>query len=102
LGAKELTMAKNPWLDLSWRALELGAEAQAVMTLRMMKLAVGGSAAAAETQLMITEKVEAAAIAQAHLMTSLMTGTGARGPRRALAHYRRKVRANHRRLSKFG
>ena len=95
-------MAKNPWLDLSWRAMQLGAESQAVMALRVMKLAAGGAAAAAESQLMVTEKVEAAAAAQAHLAVSLMTGGGAQGARRAVAHYRRKVRANRRRLSKIG
>lgn len=93
-------MTKNPWLDLSFRAFQLGAEAQTVMALRMMKLAAGGSAATAETQLMITEKIEAATTAQAHLALGMMTGTGAQGARRAVAHYRRKVRANRRRLSK--
>lgn len=93
-------MAKNPWLDLTFRAFQLGAEAQTVMALRMMKLAAGGSAAAAESQLMVTEKLEAAATAQAHLAVGLMTGSGAQGARRAVAHYRRKVRANRRRLSK--
>jgi hypothetical protein len=95
-------MAKNPWLDLSWRAMQLGAEAQTVMALRMMKLAAGGAAATTESQLMVTEKLEAAAAAHAHLVVGLMTGTGATGPRRAMAHYRRKVRANRRRLSKVG
>ena len=31
---------------------------------------------------------------QAHLTLGLLTGSGAEGPRRAVAHYRRKVRAN--------
>lgn len=95
-------MAKNPWLELSFRAFQLGAEAQSVIALRMMKLAAGGSAAATETQLMISEKIEAASAAQTHLAVGLMTGTGAQGARRAVAHYRRKVRANRRRLSKVG
>lgn len=93
-------MAKNPWLDLTWRAFELGAEAQTVIALRMMKLASGGAAATAEMERMVTEKVEAAMVAQAHLASGLMTGAGAEGPRRAMAHYRRKVRANRRRLSR--
>lgn len=93
-------MTKNPWLDLSFRAFQLGAESQAVIALRMMKLAAGGSAAAAETQLMVSEKIEAAAAAQAHMTASLMSGTGLQGANRAVAHYRRKVRANRRRLSR--
>ena len=95
-------MSKNPWLDLTFRTLQLGAEAQTVMALRMMKLAAGGAAATTESQLMVTEKIEAAAAAQAHLAVSLMTGAGAQGARRAVAHYRRKVRANRRRLMKPG
>lgn len=93
-------MTKNPWLDFSFRAFQLGAESQAVIALRMMKLAAGGSAAAAESQLMVTEKLDAAAAAQAHMTTSLLNGTGLQGANRAMAHYRRKVRANRRRLSR--
>lgn len=95
-------MSKNPWLDLAFRSFQLGAEAQTVMALRMMKLAAGGAAATTESQLMITEKIEAATTAQTHLAIGMMTGTGAQGARRAVAHYRRKVRANRRRLSKIG
>lgn len=93
-------MAKNPWLDLTWRAFELGVEAQTVVALRMMKLAAGGAAANAEAQRMVTEKIEAAMTAQAHLASGVLAGTGAEGARRAMAHYRRKVRANRRRLSR--
>lgn len=95
-------MSKNPWLDLTFRTFQLGAEAQSVIALRMMKLAAGGSAATVETELMIREKLEAATAVQAHLALGLLTGSGAEGPRRAVAHYRRKVRANRRRLSKVG
>jgi hypothetical protein len=66
----------------------------------MMKFAVGGPAAAAEAQLMVAEKLRAAAETQAQLMTSVLTGQGHLAPARAVAGYRRKVRANRRRLAK--
>jgi hypothetical protein len=90
----------NSWFRLGMDSLWLGAEAQGVIALRMMKLAAGGPAAAAETQLMIAEKLRAAAEAQTQVLTSLMTGHGHLAPSRAVAGYRRKVRANRRRLAK--
>ena len=56
--------AYNPWLKLSLDALELGAEASNVVALRMLKLAGGGTAAAAEAERMVSEKVTAAMAAQ--------------------------------------
>jgi hypothetical protein len=90
----------NPWLHLGMDSLWLGAEAQGVIALRMMKFAVGGPAAAAEAQLMVAEKLRAAAETQAQLVTSVLTGQGHLAPARAVAGYRRKVRANRRRLAK--
>jgi hypothetical protein len=49
---------------------------------------------------MVAEKIDAAAVANAHLAAGLLSGAPAAGQRKALAHYRRKVRANRRRLSK--
>jgi hypothetical protein len=90
----------NPWLRLGMDSLWLGAEAQGVIALRMMKFAAGGAAAAAEAELMVSEKLRAAAETQTQVMTSLMTGRGHLAPARAVAGYRRKVRANRRRLAK--
>jgi hypothetical protein len=91
---------RNTWLDLTLDSIALAAEAQSVMALRMMKLAAGGAAAASEAQLMVTEKVQAAAEVQMQLATSMLTGSAHMAPKRAVAHYRRKVRANRRRLSR--
>lgn len=93
--------ARNPWLRLAFDSFALGAEAQGVMALRMLKLAGGGAAAAAETQLMISEKMKAASQVQAQVLTSLLTGSGHLAPQRAVSQYRRKVRANRRRLTKI-
>ncbi|MBV9550133.1 MAG: hypothetical protein JO256_10730 [Alphaproteobacteria bacterium] len=71
----------------------LAAESQQVIALRVMKLAGGGRPAEAEFQRMTAEKLTAAA--QAGL--KLMTGGSADS---ILRDYRRKVRANRRRLAR--
>ncbi|MET0273316.1 MAG: hypothetical protein ABW360_10020 [Phenylobacterium sp.] len=91
---------RNPWVRLAFDSFALGAEAQGVVALRMLKLAGGGAAAAVETQLMISEKLKAAAEVQAQVMTSLLTGSGHLAPQRAVSQYRRTVRANRRRLTR--
>ncbi|WP_372785816.1 hypothetical protein [Phenylobacterium sp.] len=90
----------NPLLRLGLDSLWLGAEAQGVIALRMLKFAAGGPAATAEVQLMVAEKLRAAAETQAQVLTSLLAGQGHLAPTRAVAGYRRKVRANRRRLAK--
>lgn len=95
--------ASNPWLRLSLNAFRLGAEANSVVALRMMKIAGGGAGAAKETQLMVSEKIQAAIEAQSQLAIGAMTGAAPHvGPAKAVALYRRKVRANRRRLLKRG
>ncbi len=90
----------NPWLQLGLDSLWLGAEANGVIALRMMKFAAGGPAAAAEAELMVAEKLRAAAETQAQVMASVLSGRGHLAPARAVAGYRRKVRANRRRLTR--
>lgn len=92
--------AYNPWLKLSLDALQLGAEASSVVALRMLKLAGGGTAAAAEAERMVSEKVAAAMAAQSALVLGALSGAPHAGPARAMAVYRRKVRANRRRLAR--
>lgn len=77
---------------------QLGLEAQTVIALRMMKFARGGDEAAVEAQRMITEKIDAALLANTLLAAGLMTGSVS-GVHKAVTHYRRKVRANRRRLT---
>jgi hypothetical protein len=71
----------------------LAMEAQEVIFLRMLKLAAGGPQAASEASRMITEKAAAGAAAA----TALFSGGS---PHRITADYRRKVKANARRLRK--
>src|ERR1700694_5004397 len=54
----------NPWFALSFKAVQLGIDAQNVMALRMMRLASGGTPAHNEMTRMVIEKATAAAEAQ--------------------------------------
>ena len=91
---------KDPWTDLAFDAWSLGMEASAVIGLRMMKLAAGGAAAQAEAQLMVGEKVAAGLALPMLAMSGRLGATGPAIAAGSLAHLRRKVRANRRRLAK--
>jgi hypothetical protein len=95
-----MSRARTSWFDLGLSAWTLGLEANMVIGLRMMKLAAGGAAAQAEVQRMVSEKADA----NVALMTKGMTGALGLTPEavvaKSLTHYRRKVRANRRRLAK--
>lgn len=84
------TKVKNP-AAFGW----LAAESAAVISLRLMKLALGGPGAAREARRMVDEKVRAAGAATATLMTG---GSAAE----VVAGYRKRVSANRRRLSRGG
>lgn len=90
----------NAWFDLAADSWRLGLEAQTVVGLRLAKLAAGDAAAALEAQRMVTEKVMAAAEAQTQAMGDIMTGQTRHTPKKTVALYRRKVRANRKRLSR--
>jgi hypothetical protein len=92
----------NPWLQLSLKAVEMGMEAQSVIALRMLRLATGGARRMeAEASRMVTDKVAAAAEAQAVAAVSALSG---RSPhvvvRKAPRVVKKRVRANKRRLSR--
>lgn len=78
----------------------LGAEAGTVITLRMARIAAGGAAGAAEADLMVSEKVRAAIELQTRFMTGAMGVTLLGATQGTLKHYRRKVAANNKRLSR--
>ena len=86
------------WFDC-WRA---GLEARQVIGLRLAKLAGGGAGATAEGQRMVREKVTAAIEAQQAAATAVLTGNILQIPTRTVAIYRRKVRANRKRLGRSG
>ena len=93
---------RNPWLSLSLNAWRLGLESQTVISLRLLKAAGGGSAAAREAEIILAEKTAAALALPVQMMSAGLEAIGPAGPSRAVAHFRRKVRANQRRLLRGG
>ena len=79
----------RPWWDLAM----LAAESQQVIWLRCLKLGRDGSPAQREAHRMVSEKLAVAGQAA----TGLMLGDS---PARTVKRYRKKVRANRRRLSR--
>ena len=77
------------WSNLAMLALE----SQQVMALRLMKVAAGGPAAAAEIQLMTVEKLEALA----HESGRVLLGASHAS---VVERYRKRVRSNRRRLTR--
>jgi hypothetical protein len=90
---------RNPWVGIGMNAWALGLEASTVIGLRTLKIAVGGPAAAAETHRMIQEKLDAATELQTLAMTGGLGASAPSAAKKMVAHYRRKVRANRRRLA---
>lgn len=91
-------MANSPigmFFDLS----RLAIESNMVVGLRMMKLATGGSKAAAEAQLMVTEKIQLAGAIAVENAIALAVGKSAGAVHKStVAKYTRAVRANRKRL----
>jgi hypothetical protein len=91
-------MLENPWLRIGFGAWSLSIEAAYVMVLRTLKIAGGGYAAGDEAERMINEKIEAGLALQSLAMTGRLGATPQSAASKTLTHYRRKVRANRRRL----
>jgi hypothetical protein len=77
----------------------LAVEASSVIALRMMRATTGGAAAEAEASRMVNEKIEAGLSLQAKAMTGGLGPTAHGAASRVITHYRRKVKANRRRLT---
>lgn len=90
----------NPWMSIGFDTWRLGMESAAVIGLRTMAIAQGGAAGKAEAERMVQEKLDAAVALQRLALTGGLGFSPASASARALAHYRRKVGANRRRLSK--
>jgi hypothetical protein len=90
-------MSLMPWFD-AWR---FGVQAQQVVMLRMMRFWLSEGSLRTEATRMVTEKMAASAEAQVAAATALMKGQSAKTAlKRAATPYRRRVRANHKRLTK--
>ena len=90
-----------PWIGLFFDASQLFLEAQEVVALRLEKLARGGPAAPIEAATMVAEK--AATAGEAVLAAAFAVASGGDAHRAAgafLRPYRKRVRANRRRLAR--
>jgi hypothetical protein len=85
---------------LSWDAWSLGVEASTVIGLRTMRIASGGDPEGVEARRMVQEKIEAAVALQTLAFSGALGLTAVSAASGALKHYRRKVRANRRRLQR--
>ena len=94
-----MTRARWPIADLFAAISDLAVESGTVVGLRMLAAVEGGPTWPAEARLMVQEKTKAAIDAQTLVMTSFLTGQASSAPTRALALYRRRVKANRRRLT---
>ena len=86
-------------LGFWWNFAGAAAQASMVVPLRLMRMAQGGAKGQAEAQRMISEKAAAFFEAQVAMVSAVMLGQSSSAPRRAFVPYRRRVRANHRRLT---
>lgn len=93
-------MRRNPWLRLGFSAWSLGMEASSVIALRTLKILSGGAAGNAEARRMVDEKIQAGLDLQSTALTGGLGLTPHGAAEKVVAHYRRKVRANRRRLTK--
>lgn len=91
----------NPWFGIGLDAWSLGLEASTVIGLRTIKIAQGGAAGQAEAERMVKEKLKAATELQTRAWSGGLGATPASASARTIAHYRRKVQANRRRLMKI-
>ena len=91
----------NPWLALSFKIAQLGWDVQSVMALRLLRLAGGGARGRAEASRMAAEKIAAVAEAQAAVAAAVITGRKNHViAGKGLGVFRKRVRANKRRLSR--
>jgi hypothetical protein len=91
----------NPWLALTFKAMQVGIDAQNVIFLRMLRLSAGGARGQSEARRMVSEKIAASVEAQATAVSGMITGrkdTVVAG--QVLRGLQKRVRANKRRLSR--
>ena len=91
----------NDWFALSLQTAKLSWEAQGVMALRVMRMAAQPAHSQTEARRMVTEKVAALAEAQgAAAAVAMKGGKNARVAKKVLGVYKKRVRANRRRLTR--
>ncbi|WP_448662303.1 hypothetical protein ACG3SL_16780 [Sphingomonas sp. CJ20] len=88
----------SSWASAGIDAWALSIEASTVIGLRVAKMAGGGPDVGSEALLMVSEKMQSALELQTALMTGRLGANPLTGTRKVLRHYRRKVKANRKRL----
>lgn len=91
--------SKVSWFDVWLDTWSLGLEASSVIGLRVMKIAAGGAAGQAEAQRMVSEKIDANLALQAQAITGGLGISPLGVAAKTLRHYKKKVRANRKRLA---
>lgn len=98
--ASKTTTASKTMPELMFESWMLAGEASYVIWLRSIRMMSGGKLAEREAELMVSEKM----LASMTLLPAMMEGglgqSAESAGTRALAHYRKPVRANRRRLSR--
>jgi hypothetical protein len=94
-----MVQKSNPF-SLAMDSWQLGLEAWTVIGLRIPRLLTGNPAAVLEAQRMIVEKIEAVSILQWRAMTGDLGMNSVSAMRNSIAHYRKAVGRNRRRLSR--
>jgi hypothetical protein len=90
------------WVGLSLSAWQATREAQQVIGLRLARLLGGDKSAWAEANRMTSEKISTLGETQTEAAAAVLTGRAAAVPARIRALYRRKMRANRKRLAAAG
>ena len=88
------------WPELAIEGWVLGAEMSAVIWLRTLRMMTGGRLATREAERAVSEKITAAMTLVPTIMAGGVNQSAEDATGRAIAHYRRPVRANRRRLSR--
>jgi hypothetical protein len=91
----------NPLFAMSFQAARFGLEMQSIMALRLMRLMDGGASARSEARRDVSEKRAALAEAQTAATTiSINNGNNPKVGKTVSSVYKKRGRANKRRLSK--
>jgi hypothetical protein len=94
-----LKYAMFPWANMAMQSTMLAIEAQQVIAMRLTKMALGGPDVQREAELMVSEKLETMAQSSQMMLMAALGGKHDMGTEKVMQLYRRKVRANRKRLS---
>lgn len=97
-----LARLQRPFVALWIASARLGFEAQAVIGLRVLGMATGAVPAMREAQMLVPEKLDAFAEAHYTIARATLTGRGTATAEDVVRLYRRRVRANRKRLTRMG